>query len=196
MIEPDTDLLPLDYIDVCVRIDKLTSAMMSFWKDSHGWAPAEAAGLLNRSMLEWQASLAGCLQRWLTLTSPGELILAWVNLGALIEGQLKLFLCVYYDDYKSDAHAIQKKGRLQNPDGCMLEQLREFFAKRIWDIGTDWSPWLHYIQLRRNSIHAYKFRDIGTHSEWKNDLKIYLSFLRDMNSRLPYPDDIWTPRER
>ncbi len=49
--------------------------------------------------------------------------------------------------------------------------------------------------LRRNAIHAHKDRDIGTHDEFQNDVRNYLNFLRYINSRLPYPDDVYTPQE-
>ena len=55
-----------------------------------------------------QASLATSLSRWVGATSDGDLILAWANLGTLVEGQLKLFLCVYYEDYMKDADGITK----------------------------------------------------------------------------------------
>ena len=64
--------------------------MMGFWKEAHGWAPIEAAELLNKSMLEWQGSLAEQLSVWCGTLTDGQLILAWANLGALVEGQMKL----------------------------------------------------------------------------------------------------------
>lgn len=76
--------LPIE--EVCRRVGRLTSSMMTFWKSADGWASVEAAGLLNKSMLEWQASLADSLARWLEATTDGDLILAWANLGALVEG--------------------------------------------------------------------------------------------------------------
>ena len=51
------------------------------------------------------------------------------------------------------------------------------------------------IQQRRNAIHAFKDRDIGTKEEFTNNIRIYLNILRYINYRLPYPDDIYAPRE-
>jgi hypothetical protein len=92
---PDPDTYELSHAEICECIETLTTKMMDFWKSAHGWAPIEAAGLLNISMLEWQSSLSSSLHRWLSATSNGDLILAWANLGALVEGQLKLFLSIY-----------------------------------------------------------------------------------------------------
>jgi hypothetical protein len=83
--------------EVCKAIAAETRRIMDFWKNhSVGWAPAEVSEILTRSMLDWQSSLAESLETWLGREPDGALILAWVNLGSLVEGLLKLFLCVYY----------------------------------------------------------------------------------------------------
>jgi hypothetical protein len=109
-------------------------------------------------------------------------------LGALVEGQLKLFLCVYYNDYSTDVNAIRKKGKLADPDGCQLEPLRQFFVKQIWIAGRDWNPYVELVQERRNAIHAYRHRNIGNFNEWKESLRLHLSFIRNVGGGLPYPD--------
>jgi hypothetical protein len=178
--------------ETCTAIFQETTKIMEFWKhNSAGWAPAEAAELLTRSMLEWQSSLAESLKIWLGCKSEGELILAWVNLGSLVEGFLKLFLCVYYKDYaKDDAAAREKKSNhLIDPDGQELESLRVFFTKKVWhsDDEFDWDPWIRKIQQRRNTVHAYKKREIGSFEEWYGDLRIHLVFIMFLDGHLPYP---------
>jgi hypothetical protein len=178
--------------DVCQAIAKETRDIMDFWKNhSVGWAPAEASEILTRSMLDWQSSLAENLETWLQGESDAQLILAWVNLGALVEGMLKLFLCVYYQDYLKDKEA--KKGRdgnLLDPDGQMLNDLRIFMVKAVWneEEKADWNPWVLKIQNRRNTVHAYKKRELGSFDEWRSDLRLHLTFIRTLNSRIPYPD--------
>lgn len=196
MSTPDTDTRAFSCDELCVRIETLTTRMMHFWKSAHGWAPIEAAGLLNSSMLEWQASLSTSLRRWVSASSDGDLILAWANLGALVEGQLKLFLSVYYKDYAADADAIRdRSGGLTDPDGSTLEPIRQFFVERIWNVGADWNPYVVRVQRRRNAIHAFRARDIGTFDDWRDELAVHLSFVRDINSSVPYPDTICEPRE-
>lgn len=195
-MNPDSDTLSLAPFVLCERIQRLTSGMMAFWQSAHGWASLEAAGLLSRSMIGWQASLSASLQHWLGSSSDGDLILAWANLGALVEGQLKLFLSVWYNDYSTDADSIRDRGgRLQDPDGCTLEPLRQFFVRRIWTKGRNWNPYVELIQHRRNAIHAFSARNIGSFQEWREELRRHLSFVRDMNGRLPYPDVAYAPRE-
>jgi hypothetical protein len=194
---PNRDIIGFSHEELCDRIEKLTTRMMDFWKSAHGWAPIEAAGLLSKSKLEWQAFLSSSLRMWLCSSSDGDLILAWTNIGALVEGQLKLFLSVWYNDYSADSYAIKdQRGRLQDPDVFTIEPLRQFFVKRIWTVGSDWNPYVQLIQQRRNAIHAFKARDIGSFDEWKEELRRHLSFVRDINGSLPYPDDICEPREK
>lgn len=68
-----------------------------FWtEESRGWSPTEAATLLENSRMDRLVSLSHSLQLW---TQPcadedneGRLILAWANLGILVEGTMIWFL--------------------------------------------------------------------------------------------------------
>lgn len=197
------------------RIITLTEGLTRFWESPHGWAPIEAAELLTKSRLDWQASLARQLKLFLVpenLKESGALILAWTTLGSLTEGVMKLFLSVWYENYnaeklKTDIKAIKdSKGNLIEPDSLVLEKLRVFFAERIYpdwarkhwkEIGeVDWIDWILKIQQRRNAIHAFKDRDIGTFDEFHVELSNYLIFMRKLTNTFPYPDDeIYKPQE-
>lgn len=99
------------------RIIAKNSDIAGFWSNASGWAPQDAAELLSRSRLDRQVSLSESLARWTTGPHPlsdGDLILAWANLGCLVEGTLKLFLAVYYQDYQADAE------KTLNRDGLAL----------------------------------------------------------------------------
>ncbi|MFC2085016.1 hypothetical protein ACFLS9_08170 [Bacteroidota bacterium] len=187
----------MEIIEVIDRIIKLNSGLKKFWSDSEGWAPIEAAELLSRSRLDRQISLSHCLKNYIVNpydeSSDGHLILGWANLGSLVEGTMKLFLSAYYKTYKDDADVIIMRKEIVNPDVLMLEKLRQFFKRKIWD--NDWDEFVHNIQIKRNAIHAFKDREIGDYSEFGNNIRQYLEMLRYINSRLPYPDDIYIPRE-
>ena len=192
---PDPNGMPVE--EVIERIIMLNEGLRRFWSTAEGWAPIEAAKLLNKSRLDRQVSLAHCLKLWVATSSAetldGSLILAWANLGSLIEGSMKLFLSVWYKTYKSDVDAIKRKGTLLDPDGLQLETLRLFFKKKIWDSTFD--GFVQSIQQRRNAIHSIKDRNIGTKDEIVANVRGYLNILRYINFRLPYPDDIYIPRE-
>jgi hypothetical protein len=190
------DIMPIS--EVVSRIVSLNEGLRDFWSDAVGWAPIDAAHLLSKSRLDWQVSLSKCLNLWLEKCNAdeedGRLILAWTNLGSLTEGSLKLFLSVWYRDYRNDVDAIKRKGQPREPDYLTLEPMRQFFKKKIWD--NSWDKWIEYIQHRRNAIHAFKDRDLGTFDGFYSDVRIYLRLLRYINYRLPYPDnETYRPRE-
>ena len=196
MVEPDVDTIDLP--EVVERIVNLTTGLRDFWLSCEGWAPIGAAALLGRSRLDWQAQLARSLRRWLPTDeelSDGDLILAWCNLGALVEGALKLFLSVFHEDYADDVEAIRRAQALVGPDALTLEALRQFFARRIWEKGEDWDEWILKIQQRRTAIHAFRDKDIGSFDEFYVDVRRLLRLLRRVNGQLPYPDDRPEPTE-
>lgn len=193
--------------EVIDRIIKLNEGLSNFWSNSGGWAPIEAAQLLTKSRLDWQSSLSRQLKLFLNPEihkEQGALILAWCALGSLTEGTMKLFLSVWYNDYKvetlrDDIKTIKdKNGDLIDPDSLMLAKLRIFFSKRIYteDIRkiwkaqgeTDWIDWILFIQNKRNAIHAFKDRDIGDFVDFFQNVKLYLQFLRALTDSFPYPE--------
>ena len=171
--------------------------LVNFWRNSSGWAPDTAAELMSKSRLDDQVSLSNTLIIWLESVSEnqarGRLILAWVNLCALIEGTLKLFLCVYYEDYRVDFNAYRdQKNNLKTPDTITLEKIRVFFNKNnLWS--KEWDSFVLNVQQKRNAVHAIEDRDIGTFDEFYQCTCIYLKMIREFNLGLPYPDDISLP---
>lgn len=202
-IEPKTiDQMTVD--EVVSRIEKLNCGLAHFWAKSDGWAPVEAAGLLTRARLDRQLSLSKTLRLWLRepaiALTDGELILAWSNLGSLVEGTLKLLLSVFFMDYRVDldvlkkSNALDKNGRSISPDGLTLQQLR-IFIREHGLIGADGDDFVERVQQRRNAIHAFKDKPLGDGLEFQTALRCYLSLLRTVNASLPYPDDVCAPRE-
>lgn len=185
--------------EVIERIINLSEGMYNFWSEADGWAPPNAANILNNSRLDYQLSLTLYLKNWINKAYDREdyasLILAWVNLGCLVEGMMQLALSVYFNDYQNDADAVIKGGLIQEPDKLMLDKLRTFCKGKLWDDSSKWDSWILHIQQRRNAIHAYKDRELGSFEEFFDDLRNYLEFIRLINGRLPYPDSVFEPRE-
>ena len=185
--------------DVVRRIQRLNEGLRHFWSTSHGWAPANAAELMTRSRLDWQVDLSIALRNWrdpFPADAPnGTLILAWAHLGALVEGTLKLLLSVYYEDYIRDPDAPKtRKGAIIAPDELSLEPIRAFMARRGL-LSQTALAFVDLAQKRRNAIHAFRHRPLGTEAEWRTSLAAYLDLVREVNGRLPYPDDGFEPRE-
>lgn len=185
---PDPESLPDD--EVVRRIVRVAEELHEFWSNASGWAPEEAAHLLNKSRLDRYVSLSRCLALWSDHSGwpdeNGAIILAWANLGALVEGTLKLFLAVYYNDYSSDTHAYKRKGKLIDPDALSLEQLRQFLAKRDL-LTSDHRDFVQSIQFHRNGIHFFKDRAIGSFKEYRRAVRHYLVFIEDVQDHFPYP---------
>lgn len=186
----DPDQLPVE--QVLAHIVKPNRGIRDFWLEARGWAPIEAAELLSKSRLDWQVSLSEALHLWFRgdghHLTDGQLILAWANLGALVEGTMKLFLSAFYSDYAKDIDAYyDKKDGLRRPDGLKLEHLREFFRKKaLW--AAEWDSYVRHVQARRNAIHAFQDKELGTGLEYEQAVRRYLVLPREINSRLPYPD--------
>lgn len=185
-IGPDT----LSDDEVIERIIQVTEGLTEFWSNPSGWAPDEVVDLLKTSRLDRYTSLSRCLVLWNDPSDwpdeNGALIMAWVNLGALVEGTLKLFLAVFYNDYSADPKAFFKKGKLIDPDDLLLEQLRQFLTKR--DLLTiDHRDFVHATQHYRNGIHFFKDREIGSFIEYREAVRHYLIFIEDVRDHLPSP---------
>lgn len=173
----------------------LSKSMSDFWSNAHGWAPDDAAKLLSKSRLDWQVSLSEALLIWVEkeTMSDGELILAWANLGALAEGALKLFLSIYYQDFQADVGALKKANAYDHkkqshkaPDGLTLDVLRRYASEKDLFQESERSL-IHLIQERRNAVHAFQNRELGTSAEFKKAVRGYLGFLKSVDSSIPYP---------
>lgn len=191
--------------DAVCRISKLNDGLREFWSNASGWAPEDAAELMTKSRLDRQASLSRSLRHWIVDLpadiEDGDLILGWTNLGSLIEGTIKLFLAVFYQDYKKDIETLKqtkawhvKKEKILDPDGLMLDVLIDYCEKADL-ISQEERILARLVQARRNAIHSFKDRPIGTGVELHSAIKGYLSMVRRVANALPYPDDIFCPSE-
>lgn len=193
----DQDKIPIE--QVLDRIVTLNRGIRDFWSSADGWAPIEAAAILSKSRLDWQVSLSETLRLWFpsggSQLTDGRLILAWANLGSLVEGTMKLFLSVFYADYSKDIDAFKKKnGKLIDPDLLTLERLRQFFTKKDL-LSSEWEAYVQHVQSRRNAIHAFEDKELGTGLEYEQAVRRYLKLVREINSRIPYPDHAFVPDE-
>ena len=180
-------------VDVIAEICRRNEEIRNFWGHSHGWAPSEAALLLERSRLDRQVALSNCLTLWTPDTHPperwdGALILGWANLGALVEGTLKWFLSVFRNDVPDDS--IKRFGRPIEPEEATLDQLRQFYSQHsVWYDEAErltWDPWLVEIRDRRNAVHAYMDKDIGTFEDLQRCIERYLDLIDTLDGRVPY----------
>jgi hypothetical protein len=187
----------MDPFTVVDKIIEANSWLADFWSHSHGWAPKRAADLMSASRLDRQVSLSRTLKLWIRdinhKLTDGELILAWSNLGSLVEGTLKLFCSIYYESYRKDIRAVRKKsGEIINPDIISLEQLK-VICHNSAGFEKKWFDFIDLVQRRRNAIHAYQDKDIGDTKEFYKCLEKYLYFIERIQCDIPYPDEVYVP---
>lgn len=169
----------------------ITNNEALLWKQSQGYAPNSAADKLDKAMLEWQSELTQTLKIWIDkglAMTTGELILARANLGAITESWLKFFYSVYYDDYCKGP--ITKTRKMVEPEKAQFEDLKNFSTGKLWDNTS--SPkylWVDSVQYKRNAIHSFSYRDIGTPQEFLDDINLLCDFVDDVISQFPPLED-------
>ena len=169
-----------------------TKNIVLIWKNVHGVADEKVADKMDKAMLNWIIELTDCLSIWIdkgeSLTE-GKLILARVNMGALVESWLKLFYCIFYNDYLK-APEVNKKGNIIEPNDMSYEKLKTFSIGKLWDSVDDPEySWVGKIQHMRNAIHAFNYKDIGTPKEFIEDLEKYYDFVENICDTLPPIED-------
>lgn len=197
----ETAALPIE--EIVDRIATLSDGLASFWRNAEGWAPDDAAQLLRCARLDRIASLAASLRRWTdgAPLSDGDLILAWANLGALLEGALKLFLTVYLTDYRADETTKEtrawhiKRQMLQDPDELMLDTILAY-ADKAGLLAPQQLALGRTVQARRNAIHAFGDRDLGTDAELFAAIRDFRALLWSLDGRMEYPEERFRPTER
>lgn len=162
------------------------------WKDVHGIADEKVANKMDKAMLNWIVELTDCLSIWINKgenLTEGELILARVNMGTLVESWLKLFYCVFYTNYLKNPE-FDKKGKIIEPNNMRYEDLKKFSIGKLWDNTNDLEYiWVDKIQHMRNAIHAFNYKDIGTPKDFTEDLEKYYDFVENIYYRLPPIED-------
>ncbi|MEG0408562.1 MAG: hypothetical protein RR623_06775 [Bacilli bacterium] len=78
---------------------------------------------MNEARIDWLIELTDCLKIWLNIErnginslNSGVIILSYANLGALVEVWMKLFYCVYYNDYLSNAITYKNHNDMREPN--------------------------------------------------------------------------------
>ena len=182
----------MELVKAIEHVVRINEHICDFWGNG-GWAPSSAAEMLSKSRLDWQVSLSKNLSRWLPVPDEdehdGSLILAWGNLGVLVEGTMMWFLCVFHEDYSS--YPIMKKGKAVEPDEIRFSDLCRFFQNTVWTKNQKdkWEPFVNLVRERRNAIHAYKDRPIGSFDEFYKAVLTYRNFMLDLEGQVPYPDE-------
>jgi hypothetical protein len=174
------------------QIINLNERIRSFWQErAGGWAPRKAATMLENSRLDRLVSLSHSLRLWTKPCSDaedeGRLILAWANLGILVEGTMTWFLCVLEDAYARNPMQSRKGYNLE-ANRLSFEEMTRFYRQHIWVAGDEWDGWTTMVRERRNAVHAFNHRELGTWNEFWQAVIRYHEFIAELDSRVPYPE--------
>jgi predicted RNase H-like HicB family nuclease len=147
-------------------------------------------------------SLSGTLRYWAKWPmTEGELILAWVNLGALLEGTLKGFLTIYSCDFERDTdkhnsvNAVHKKGTkkdsLKHPGELKPEDLINYFRLQKLLTENELEAALR-IRNNRNAVHALLGNKLDPQDQFVESVEEYRSI--QLNSIISFRDpDLTSP---
>lgn len=163
------------------------------WKNVYGIAPDAVAEKLDKAMLKWQSELTKTLKIWIDKglnMSEGELILARANLGAVVEAWLRFFYCVFYDNYEQNP-ITKKSGQVLSPEKELrFEDLKNYSTGILWDSQTsDDYIWVDSVQHKRNAIHSFQYREIGTSMDFQMDIIKLYDFVDRLLMKLPPIED-------
>jgi hypothetical protein len=176
------------------KIIRVTAELNKFWSNCGGWAPKNAAILLQEARLDRQLSFAHTLADY-TVPFPDEakearIIMGYAALRSMCEGAIKLFFSAYLEDYLKDSAAITKRSNILSPERIGFDDLIRLY---IMHGDSSFEDYLRRIQHRGNAIHHFRDRIIGSQNELIMDIKKYKDFLLAVNQQLQYPDEVMNP---
>lgn len=161
----------------------------------------------EQAVLKWLFELTESLKIWIDKgekLTDGELILAWTNLGSIIECWLKFFFCVYYEEYVKAPMYATNSGKKIEPENAKFDFLIKSNIGILWESVEDHEyQWIRKIQQYRNAIHAFKKRKLGTPKEFLQSIKKLETFVYHILGFFPpiaddigyYPEGyVFTPR--
>ena len=159
------------------------------WSDIHGIAPAETASIMDKAMLNWLTELTNALEIWINKGEDmtiGELLLARVNIGSIVESWLRHFYTAYQENYMKNP-IRDKKQRIKAPEKDLsFEELKNLSIGILWDDKQDkMYKWVDSVQHKRNAVHSYLYKEIGTAADFMNDINTLRCFIELIERRLP-----------
>ncbi|TPG68243.1 hypothetical protein EEL32_08390 [Brevibacillus laterosporus] len=138
------------------------------------------AHLVTVDTLLCQISLSKSLRRWIDMqsTEPGDLLLAWTNIGLLVEGTMKWFLSIFHEEFQQEWDHQVEKFEDHYSQESFLYIMRQFFHQRIWFGNGDFDRWvMHVNECRFNGLGEQQ--QLQSRMErFEEAIRVYLHFLR------------------
>lgn len=185
--------------DLFDQIVKKTDCIIYGWENQHmGYAPTIASQKLSHfnfgRMPEMTREL-GVLFDEANYDIAEDMtearrVIAYIVLGGLIEGWLRLFFCIYASDYNENMFSkVDKKGDIffVKLDKLKFSDMISYISNNIWDKPTDVGliNWLGKIRKYRNTAHIYNMDKVGDSAEFVRDVIVYLDFFNKIIGYFP-----------
>lgn len=120
-----------------------------------------------------------------------NILFAWVNLGALVEGTLRWFFCVHVSSVGNgdSANAHIERIRCKEIEDWKLGEFVEFFNSEVMpnsEFDQSVSDWLTTVMQQRNNIHTFfrKMEILGL-MDLISAVSQYVEFSKALRSRQP-----------
>lgn len=118
----------------------------------------------------------------------GELILARINIGILVECWLRFFYSIYKTDYLKDTQKLPRKSPDKN---VTFQELQEFSTGVLWDNNEDsMYKWINRVRKSRNAVHAFLYHEIGSNNQFLDDIEELYKFIDNIVMTLPPLEDV------
>lgn len=75
-----------------------------------------------------------------------------------------------------------------DPNRLSFEEMTRFYQQHVWVDGQWWDEWLTKVRGRRNAVHAFNHRELGTWDEFWQAVVRYREFIDELDARVPYPE--------
>ena len=76
------------------------------------------------------------------------------------------------------------------PENAKFEDLQNFSKEKLWgDEESEKYIWVDSIRRKRNAIHSFKYKEIGTVNNFFDDMDYLYIFVDDIISSLPPIED-------
>lgn len=151
---------------------------------------------MDNAMLDWLADLTDTLEIWIEkglYMTRGELILARVHMGMIVEFWLRFFYCAYYEDYCSDpiiGYVKKAKRQLEPEDETSFSQLLNYSIGKLWpDKNDSMYQWVNKARDSRNAAHPFQYHEIGSNAEFLSDIEMLYTLVESIANRLPPLED-------
>ena len=175
------------------ELKKQTQNVALIWKCTRGVSPANVANDLDKAMLNWMSSLTDSLGIWISKgvnMTDGELILARANFGSVVESWLRLYYTIYQDDYNKNPFK-DKNGNAVRREKLRFVDLQEHSTGILWANKNSWEYlWIDSARNKRNAIHSFEFKNIGTPMDFINDIDKLYDFVDSIIEKFPPVEDI------